>query len=136
MTAANFLALIGLGLQTIAAAWLVKLELQKGRIAAQRQRRIDDLKYAIKAREHLIEEVISQTKATNALLAQGAPTGTPDRYSLQEAVASYAKQVRDLERKREDLKDEVSDEFPELRLLGAIILIIIGALLQVPLILK
>jgi hypothetical protein len=136
VTAANLLALTGLGLQTIAAAWLVKLEFQKGYIARHRQQRIDDLKFAIKARERLIEEVIAQTRATNALLAQGAPPGTPNRYSLTEAVASYVKQIDELERKREELKDVVAEEFPELRLLGAIILIVIGALLQVPLILK
>ena len=136
VTAANLLALAGLGLQTIAAAWLVRLELQKGRIARQRQQRIDDLKFAIKDRERLIEEVIAQTRATNALLARGAPPETPDRYSLEEAAANYVKQIDELERKREELKDVVAEEFPELRLLGAIILIVIGALLQVPLILK
>lgn len=133
---ASVLALDGLGFQTVAAAWLLKLELQKGRIAAQRQRRVDDLKFAIKAREHLIEEVIAQTRATNALLAQGAPPGTPDRYSLEEAVASYVKQIDELERNREELKDVVAEEFPEGRLLGAMLLIIIGALLQIPLIMK
>lgn len=136
MTAATLSALAGLGLQTIAAAWLVKLELQKGFIARQRQQRIDDLKVAIKDRERLIQEVIAQTKATNALLAKGAPPGTPIRYSLEEAVASYVRQIDELERKREELKDVVAEEFPELRLVGAIILIVIGALLQVPLILK
>jgi hypothetical protein len=130
------LALIGLGLQTIAAAWLVKLELQKGRFAAERQRRIDDLKFAIKARERLIEEVVSQTRATNALLARGAPPGTPDRYSLEEAASSYVKQIDELERNRQELKDDAAEEFPELRLLGAIVLIVIGSLFQVPLILK
>ena len=136
VTTANVLALAGLGFQTIAAAWLGKLELRKGRFVAQKQRRIDDLKFAIKDRERLIEEVIAQTKATNALLAQGAPRGTPDRYSLEEAVASYAKQIDELERNKEELKDDVAEEFPELSLLGAIVLIVIGALLQIPLIMK
>jgi len=137
MTAINALALVGLGLQTVAAVWLVKMELQKGRIVVKRQRLIEDLKYTIKDRESLINEVIAQTRTTNALLGRGAPKGTPDRYSLEEAVASYRQQIDDLVRKKEVLRDEPGpEEFPELRLLGAIILVIVGALLQIPLILK
>jgi hypothetical protein len=83
-----------------------------------------------------MKEVIAQTKATNAALAEGAPAGTPDRYLLEDAVASYVQQNKDLERKKEEFKDHVSDAFPELGLLGAAVLISLGARLQVPLILK
>lgn len=137
MTAINLSALVGLGFQAIAAVWLVKLEIQKGRIIAKRHKVIEDLKYAIKVRKRLVDEVITQTKATNELLRQGAPKGTPDRYSLDEAVASYVHQMDDLARKIEDLKEEsVPQEFPELSLLGAAILIIVGMLLQIPLTVK
>lgn len=136
MAAANVSALVGLGLQTVAAAWLAKLELRKGYIAAQRQRQIDALKYAIKDRERLIDEVLAQTRETNAILAKGAPEGTPDRYSLKDAVASYVKQIEELALKKEDFKEEVTEEFPALGLVGAIILIIVGGLLQIPLVMK
>jgi hypothetical protein len=133
----NTSALIGLGLQTAAAVWLVKLELRKGHVEDQRQRHIDALRHAIKDRERLIDEVIVETKATNARLAQGAPKGQPDRYSLEEAVASYRQQIDGLARNKEDLRDAfTTEESPALGLVGAIILIIVGALLQVPLLLK
>jgi len=137
MTPVNVSALVGLGLQALAAVWLVKLEIQKGFIARQRQKSLEDLKYAIKVRKRLIDEVVAQTKATNETLRQGAPKETPDRYSLDEAVASYVHQMADLTREIEDLRDEpMPEEFPELRLLGAAILIIVGMLLQIPLTLK
>ena len=75
MAAANVSALVGLGLQTVAAAWLAKLELRKGYIAAQRQRQIDALKYAIKDRERLIDEVLAQTREQTQFLQRARQRG-------------------------------------------------------------
>jgi hypothetical protein len=130
-------AVLGLVLQAVAAVWIVKLEIRKGRIRAHKQKLIEDAKYARNQRKIAIDEVITQTKATNELLGRGAPKGTPDRYSLDEAVASYVHQMGDLTVQIENLKEEREvEEFPELTLLGTAILVIFGALLQIPLIFK
>jgi hypothetical protein len=41
----------------------------------------------------------------------------PDRYSLKDAVASYVKQIQELALKKEDFKEEVTEEFPRARTL-------------------
>jgi hypothetical protein len=127
------MSVIGIVLQAFAAVWLVNLELRRGRFAADRKARLNQLQAAIGARQEASKVVVKQTQEANELLRKGMPEGTPDRYSIEQAIASYATQIASLEQTAKKVEAEASPvEFPELGLVAVILMIVVGAVLQLP----